>query len=201
MDTLLLLLPDLALIATGTVLARGLGWGDEVWAGLERLVYLVLFPALLFTSIVRHRIDLVEAAPLAGATFAVLAVGIALGRLGARLWKVPPMRFASAVQCAFRFNSYVALALAQRLGGEAGVATCAVVVAIAVPLGNAAAVWHLARHSGAGGRPPAHPMPNAWYLAAAAGSAVLRVLEEEGLAEAPHTAHWPAVLPGGGPHG
>jgi len=150
MDTLLLLLPDLALIATGTVLARGLGWGDEVWAGLERLVYLVLFPALLFTSIVRNRIDLVEAAPLAGATLAVLVTGIALGRLGARLWKVPPMRFASAVQCAFRFNSYVALALAQRLGGEAGVATCAVVVAIAVPLGNAAAVWHLARHSGAG---------------------------------------------------
>jgi predicted permease len=149
-DTLLLLLPDLALIATGTVLARVAGWGDEVWAGLERLVYQVLFPVLLFTSIVRNRIDFQAAAPFAAAVLAVLLAGIVLGRLGRRLWDVDPRRFASAVQCAFRFNSYVALALSQRLGGDAGVALCAVVVAVAVPTGNAAAVWHLARHGGSG---------------------------------------------------
>lgn len=150
MDTLLLLLPDLALIATGALLARVLGWGDEVWAGLERLVYQVLFPALLFISIVRNRIDPVEAAPFAAGVLAVLVLGIVLGRLGGRLFDPGPKRFASAVQCAFRFNSYVALALSQRLGGEAGVALCAIVVAVAVPLGNAAAVWHLARHGGGG---------------------------------------------------
>jgi malonate transporter and related proteins len=150
MDTLLLLLPDLALIATGTVLYRATAWGDAFWAGLEKLVYNLLFPALLFMSIVRNRIAPEEAAPFAGAILAVLAIGIVLGRLGRRLHEVEPRRFASAVQCAFRFNSYVALALSQRLGGEAGVALCAVVVAVAVPVGNAAAVWHLARHSGAG---------------------------------------------------
>jgi predicted permease len=150
MDTLLLLLPDLALIASGTVLYRASAWGDAFWTGLEKLVYNLLFPALLFTSIVRNRIALEEAAPFAGAVLAVLAVGIALGRLGRRLYTVEPRRFASGVQCAFRFNSYIALALSQRLGGEAGVALCAVVVAVAVPMGNAAAVWHLARHSGAG---------------------------------------------------
>jgi len=150
MDTLLLLLPDLALIATGAALYRATAWGDAFWAGLEKLVYNLLFPALLFTSIVRNRIAPEEAAPFAGAVFAVLAIGIVLGRLGRRLHPVEPRRFASAVQCAFRFNSYVALALSQRLGGEAGVALCAVVVAVAVPAGNAAAVWHLARHSGAG---------------------------------------------------
>ncbi|HMS80617.1 MAG TPA: AEC family transporter, partial [Burkholderiaceae bacterium] len=92
MDTLLLLLPDLALIATGALLARVLGWGDEVWAGLERLVYQVLFPALLFTSIVRNRIDAVEAAPFAAAVLAVLAVGVLLGRLGGRLFDPGPRR-------------------------------------------------------------------------------------------------------------
>jgi len=150
MDTLLLLLPDLALIATGAVLVRVARWGDGFWVGLERLVYHLLFPALLFTSIVRHRIDFAEAAPFAGAVLAVLVAGILMGRLGRRLHPVTPLRFASAVQCAFRFNSYVALALSQRLGGDAGVALCAVVVAVAVPLGNAAAVWHLARHGGNG---------------------------------------------------
>jgi malonate transporter len=150
METLLLLLPDLALIATGAALARALDWGEATWAGLERLVYQVLFPVLLFGALVRNPIDVVAAAPFAGAVLAVLLAGIALGRLGGRLLDVEPRRFASAVQCAFRFNSYVALALSQRLGGEAGVALCAVVVAVAVPTGNIAAVWALARHSGAG---------------------------------------------------
>jgi peptide/nickel transport system permease protein len=60
-------------------------------------------------------------------TWGDFALGIALGRLGRRLHDVEPRRFASAVQCAFRFNSYVALALSQRLGGDAGVALCAIV--------------------------------------------------------------------------
>lgn len=150
MQTLLLLLPDLALIATGALLARVIGWGDEVWAGVERLVYQVLFPALMFVSLVRHPIDPVQAAPFAGAVLGVLVAGVALGRLGARITPVGPKRFASGVQCAFRFNSYLALALSQRLGGDAGIALCAIVVAVAVPAGNVAAVWHLARHGGAG---------------------------------------------------
>jgi malonate transporter len=150
MDTLLLLLPDLALIATGAVLARTFDWGDAVWAGLERLVYYVLFPALLFVSIARNRIDVVAAAPLAGSVLALVLLGAALGRIGGRLWGVEPRRFASAVQCGFRFNTYVLLALSQRLGGEAAVATCAIVIGVAVPACNALAVWHLARHSGSG---------------------------------------------------
>lgn len=150
MDTLLLLLPDLALIATGAVLVRATRWGDGFWSGLEKLVYQLLFPALIVVSLASNRFDPAQAAPFAAAVAAVLAAGVALGWLAARITKPEPRRFASAVQCAFRFNSYLALALSQRLGGEAGVALCAVVVAVAVPLGNAAAVWHLARHGGNG---------------------------------------------------
>jgi len=169
MDTLLLLLPDLALIATGALLVRVARWGDGFWVGLERLVYHLLFPALLFSAIVRHRIDFAEAAPFAGAVLAVLLSGVTLGRLGGRLHPVPPVRFASAVQCAFRFNSYLALALSQRLGGDAGIALCAVVVAVAVPLGNVAAVWHLARHGG--GKLLRELMGNPLILATLAGLA------------------------------
>lgn len=150
MNTLLLLLPDLALIATGAVLARTVAWADGFWSSLEKLVYFVLFPALLFTSIVRNRIDLAEVASFAFTVFLVLAGGIVLGALGRRLFGVPHRRFSSAVQCAFRFNSYLALALSQRLGGEAGLALCAVVAAVVVPTGNIASVWFLARAGGGG---------------------------------------------------
>jgi hypothetical protein len=150
MATLLLLLPDLALILTGVLLARLTQWGEGFWSALEKLIYNLLFPALLFTAIVRNKVDLSQAAPFAASVLAVLCTGIALGLLGGRLMKVEPRRFSSAVQCAFRFNSYVALALSQRIGGDAGVAICAVVVAVAVPTGNIAAVWSLARQSGTG---------------------------------------------------
>ncbi len=147
MSTLLLLLPDLSLILAGYLLYRHTDWGDTFWVGLEKLVYYVLFPALLFHAIVRNRIDPAAAAPFVLGVVVVVAVGIALGHLGRLVVPVESRRFASAVQCAFRFNSYVALALSQRLGGEAGLALCAIVVAIAVPVCNIAAVWGLARHS------------------------------------------------------
>lgn len=150
MSTLLLLLPDLTLILIGAVLRRTTDWGDRFWDGLEKLVYYVLFPALLFTSIVRTRFALAEVAPFLATGLAALTIAAALGFLARLVLRPDPRQFASGVQCAFRFNSYVALALAARLGGDAGVALMAVMVGFSVPLANALAVWPLARHAGSG---------------------------------------------------
>jgi hypothetical protein len=74
-----------------------------------------------------------------------------------------PALHASGAQTAFRFNSYVALALAERLAGQQGVAWIALlIVSLCVPLCNVAAVWPLARQGGHGyaaraGAQPADP--------------------------------------------
>ena len=57
---------------------------------------------------------------------------------------------ASGAQTAFRFNSFIALALAERLAGPQGLAWVALLIALCVPLCNVAAVWPLARHGGHG---------------------------------------------------
>lgn len=146
----LLLLPDFLLIATGFVLCRCTPLDRPLWAGVERLVYVVLFPALLFASIVRNPLDLGTALPVALAALTVTAVGVALA-YGLRLAPGVDARLhASGAQVAFRFNSYVALALADRLGGAAGVAWMAVIVSVCVPACNVAAVWPLARQGGQG---------------------------------------------------
>jgi len=147
-DTFLLLLPELALIATGAVLMRVLPLGDGAWAAIEKLIYMVLFPPLIFLSIARQPLDQLQAGPYALGVFLVLLLGIVLGGLGGRLTGTGAPRFASGVQCAFRFNGYLAIALSQRLGGDAGLALCGVMVAIAVPVGNFAAVAYLARGAG-----------------------------------------------------
>ena len=58
MDILNLLLPDFSLIALGVLVYRISNWGDEFWAGMEKLVYFLLFPALLFYSTARLKVDL-----------------------------------------------------------------------------------------------------------------------------------------------
>ncbi|HMQ71658.1 MAG TPA: AEC family transporter [Rubrivivax sp.] len=146
----LLILPDFALIAIGFLICRYTALDRPVWDGAERLVYYLLFPALLFGSIVRNPLRPMDALALAGGTLAVTAVGIGLAYALRRVPGVTPALHASGAQVAFRFNSYIALAVAERLAGAPGVAAIALVVSMAVPLCNLGAVWPLARHGGHG---------------------------------------------------
>ncbi len=147
MSIALLLLPDFMLILFGVLLARITDWGRDFWAGLEKLIYYVLFPALLFQSIAKNQIDF----SLAGAALitAVITVisGIALAYLARGVFKSDARTFASVFQTAFRFNSYIGLAVAGRLHGEAGIAAFGIVLGVVVPFANIAAVWALARHA------------------------------------------------------
>jgi predicted permease len=150
MSDALLLLPDFALIVLGFLICRYTPMGRPIWDSAERLVYYLLFPALLFSAIVRNPLALGTALPLAGSALAVVAVGVGLA-FALRIFPGVDARLhASGAQTAFRFNSYVALALAERLAGGAGVAWMALLISVCVPLCNVAAVWPLARRGGQG---------------------------------------------------
>ena len=150
MSDALLLLPDFALIVCGFLICRYTALGRPVWDSVERLVYLLLFPALLFTAIVRNPLALGTALPLAGSALAVVGAGVLLAYGLRGFTGVDARLHASGAQTAFRFNSYVALALAERLAGGPGLAWMALVVSVSVPLCNVAAVWPLARQGGHG---------------------------------------------------
>jgi predicted permease len=149
MSTVALILPDFLLIALGFVLRRATPLGAELWPGIEKLTYFVLFPALLFYANARTRIDLGAAAPLLAVVIAALAAGMALGLAGKAIFRPPQPVFGAAFQCAFRFNSYIGFALAARLLGDPGVALLAIAIGVAVPIVNVASVWALARGRGA----------------------------------------------------
>lgn len=150
MNTALLLLPDFALILLGAAIRRWMHLGDHFWNGVEKLVYFILFPALLINAIVRTRLDLAAALPLLATAFAALAAGMALGLLPRLFTKLPALTYASMFQCAYRFNSYIALAVAGMLFGAPGIATMGLIVGAAVPVVNLVSVWMLARHGESG---------------------------------------------------
>jgi len=57
---------------------------------------------------------------------------------------------AGSAQIAFRFNSFICLAMADRLAGTQGLLLIAVLIGVCVPLMNVAAVWPMARHAQTG---------------------------------------------------
>jgi malonate transporter len=154
LSSALVLLPDFALILLGFGLRRTMHLGDHFWSGLEKLIYFVLFPALLFHAIARTRIDFAAAAPFVASGMVAMCGGMLLGLLARPLFGPHPangrgpggMVFASQFQCAFRFNSYIGLAVAAKLHGEAGIAAMGILIGAMVPLANLASVWMLARH-------------------------------------------------------
>jgi malonate transporter len=150
MSHVLLLVPDFLLILCGFVLCRWTALDRGVWDGVERLVYYLLFPVLLFNSILRSPLQPGATIRLALAGIVVVACGIALAYALKRWPGVDARLHASGAQTAFRFNSFIALALAERLAGPQGLAWVALLIALCVPLCNVAAVWPLARHGGHG---------------------------------------------------
>lgn len=144
-----ILFPDFALILLGFLLMRFTDWGTQFWSGLEKLIYHFLFPALLFHTTSRTAFDLGTTGKMLQVALIGVAAGIALGWLAKPLFRSPPMMFESGVQTAFRFNSYIALAIASRLAGEKGTTLMALIIGFAVPICNMAAV-HALVHRGGG---------------------------------------------------
>lgn len=146
-----LLFPDFSLILIGYLVCRYTALNRPVWSQVERLVYYMLFPVLLFHSIIKSPLDLGAASSLVLAGLALNLTGIGLAYALPHLpWigsRVDRREHAASAQVAFRFNTFIALALADRLAGAPGTVLIAVLIGISVPLLNVGAVWPMARHA------------------------------------------------------
>ncbi len=147
MHTALLILPNFALILAGLALARGFDYSRAFWEGLEKLVYFVLFPALMVRSLAVSTLDLRSMGELIACAWGLMLLGMALGALARPLFRLDARVAASCFQCAFRFNTYIGLAIAGSLFGAQGVAVGALLFGALMPLANLGAVSMLAAHS------------------------------------------------------
>ncbi|MDM0119990.1 AEC family transporter [Variovorax arabinosiphilus] len=149
-----LLFPDFSLIACGWLLCRYTALDRRVWDQVESLVYYFLFPVLLFHSIVRSPIDFGATSNLLAAGLGVSVIGVVLSYALPHLpWlgrHIDRREHAGGAQIAFRFNSFICLAMADRLAGAQGLLLIAVLIGVCVPLMNVAAVWPMARHAQTG---------------------------------------------------
>jgi predicted permease len=122
-----------------------------VWTQVESLVYFLFFPVLLFHSILKSPLDISSAGNLVAASWVLGLGGIALA-YSVPHWPglrghIAQRQHAASAQIAFRFNSFIGLALAERLAGPPGLLVIALLIGVSVPLMNVGAVWPMARHA------------------------------------------------------
>ncbi|TCR66239.1 AEC family transporter [Bosea sp. BK604] len=149
-----------SLIAIFLVLATGWALKERGfvsaahWAGVERLTYQVLFPAVVIYTLAVA--DLRQLPVLAMGLALVCAILLVAGGLMAtrpllERGGIKGPAFTSILQGSVRWNTFVALALAAGLHGREGATLMAIAVASMIPLLNVLCVMVLARY--AGGKP------------------------------------------------
>lgn len=145
------LLPVFLLIIMGFWLRHSLLTEDAHWIGLERLVYFILFPALLIETLARANLASVPIGDVGGALMlAVLTMGafcLALRSVLAKTLNVDGPAFTSIFQAATRWQTFVALAVAGNLYGDLGIALASVAMVAMIPLLNIMSVAVLAHYA------------------------------------------------------
>ncbi len=141
------ILPIFLLILLGTAMRRWFGLSQDFWPQLDRLIYYIFFPALLFSSLSHFQIDFGAATPMLIVAMLYMGAGIALGYVAKFIFHAPDKVFSATFQSSFRFNSYVGLAIAGGIHGNDGLAAIGLMMGFMVPVANVASVLMLARHS------------------------------------------------------
>ena len=140
LTTLIALLPVMLITALGYILAKTHIIREELWPGIERLAYFVLFPAILFKSISTADFSAMPTLPMSMALLSTIAVMVStmllLRPLFEKHFAIPAKRFTSIFQGSVRWNGILALALADSLIGTEGVALLAVAMAVMIPVLN-----------------------------------------------------------------
>lgn len=132
------ILPIFLLVLLGVALKRAPIINADFWVGLEQCSYWVLFPALLFVTMVKA--DFSNTEDLAVSSAAIISVIVMSGGL-LLAWplfhklRVGSPAFTSLFQTATRWNAFMALAIAAKTFGQQGLTTVGLVMAaITIPL-------------------------------------------------------------------
>ena len=139
---LIALLPDFALILLGVILRRQLS--TAAWQGIDRLNYLILFPALIFLATLGRVPTVADLLLIGPGVWAIMGLGLALGWLARPLGPEKFLDFAGVWQCCWRFNTALGFVANQGFPEEYR-AILSIAVGLAIPVANVLAVAGLSR--------------------------------------------------------
>jgi malonate transporter len=135
-DISLAILPIFLLLLFGALLQSKRFPAEDFWPGVDKLVYWILFPAMLFYNISKADLSspvLPSYALILG--FSLFTVSV-LALIVSLINRVDRPTGTSMLQASIRFNSFIALALASAIYGEEGLILATLGAAILIPSVN-----------------------------------------------------------------
>ncbi|MCQ4162669.1 AEC family transporter [Roseomonas sp. GC11] len=121
------------MIALGALLRQRVLPEPALWAGMEKLVFTVLLPALLVSSIGAVDLARLPLGGMAGTIWGTLLAGTALALLLARGLRLGHPATTSVLQGGIRYNNLMAFAVAGAVHGSAGIAFGGIATGLIVP--------------------------------------------------------------------
>ncbi len=148
------LAPVFLLILLGYLLKSRQLVSDAFWPPAEKMTYYLFFPALLVFNTSQASLDGLQIVPMTAVLIGgVLSIALLVLALRPRMGLGGPA-FTSVFQGSFRPNTYVAVAAAFALYGQAGLTLIAVCIVVLVPTVNLLSVLAMVRFATPGGGAP-----------------------------------------------
>lgn len=146
--------PLFAVLGLGWVL-RLKGMTTETFLKMaDRLVYFIFFPAMLFWKIGSAPPDLGVDPGLCGAALLTIGICFFASLWALRAFGITPFQAGSFCQAAFRFNTYIGLAIVFQVLGDEGIRHFGLLAGIVIPVINVLCVsvliWYSGREMGLG---------------------------------------------------
>jgi malonate transporter and related proteins len=141
METLIkTVLPIVACLALGKAMTYIALFRSLDWPSLEKVMFWVFLPILIFKSIAEGEFNVSESVTLAWIFAASQALMATCAILYARFAKLSAASMTSLFQNAVRWNNIIPIALVTTLYGTAGMSIVAVALAIMVPIANISSI-------------------------------------------------------------
>ena len=142
------LLPVFLIIICGYVLKKSKFPGDDFWPGAERIVYYILFPALLFSSSAGASWESYSVSSMVWAILAALFIMCGLLLILRPKLSKKDASFTSVFQGSIRFTSYIGFAAVFSLFGDEGLYLTAIFITVMIPMVNILCIMVLVRYGG-----------------------------------------------------
>jgi predicted permease len=130
-------------MAIGIVLKHTRFLTDDGWHAIERLVYYILFPALLIHSIANIQYDTIMFLPMVSALNIAALIMFLLSFLAWFDKTLSGIRFTSILQNNIRFNGFFAITIASQYQNGKFLSLVAIGIGLLIPIVNILSVWSL----------------------------------------------------------
>ena len=132
--------PIFILILLGHLLRRGGIPSIAFWNLNDKLVYWVLFPPFLFYKMATMDLSTERFSLLSLVIYAGFVSAVLFGLVAGKLLRMKRPLWTSLLQGCARHNTFIALAVADRLFGVEGIAIAAIITALLIPVTNVSVV-------------------------------------------------------------